>query len=66
MNEDIQRTVTSAVTSSEIPKTIAQIVSDDGPKAGNSSEMMDALYEGYQIDRKIPWARYIFIYLVVI
>ena len=66
MNEDIQRTVTSAVTSSEIPKTIAQIVSDDEPKVGNSSEMMDALYEGYQIDKKIPWARYIFIYLVVI
>ncbi len=66
MNEDIQRTVASAVTSSEIPKTIAQIVSDEGPKVGNSSEMMDALYEDYQIDKKIPWARYIFIYLVVI
>ena len=66
MNEDIQRTVASVVTSQETPKTIAQIVSDDEPKIGNSSEKMDALYEDYQIDRKIPWARYIFIYLVVI
>ena len=43
MNEDIQRTVASVVTSQETPKTIAQIVSDDESKIGNSSEKMKTI-----------------------